>query len=350
MVKEQKLRERRAVESPRLLSRVLNRHSFLGDVPNELARLIRLADNHDSFETAPWIERMFRRSVHTMEARRPFMALINLFDAHEPFPPDDSASKSLRSWIAYAKTVQDNYGWSAGEWTPSTSDLHEIRALYTWALKQVDKRIERIDSVLKEEGRWENTILVVTADHGQAFGEGGALFHPSAAVDSLMRVPLIVRYPGREWAGRRVTAWTSHIDIASTVLNEVGVSTKLSGDGAVLSTLIDRERETPVYAFVDGGRQTVETRYQLGLARSGDLAVLAYYGDRKFVLDLRSHVLKMSSPDERNWQPSGRGLPESNDYPKVVGLIRLLERQLGPMLGQQSDPGVVDRLRGWGYA
>lgn len=95
--------------------------------------------------------------------------------------------------------------------------IPEVRGRYADSLAYVDQQVGTLVDFLKEKGLWEETVVVVTADHGQAFYEHGFATHAGKLYDEVVRVPLIVRGPGVEPAlhDRPV----QHVDIAPTLLN-----------------------------------------------------------------------------------------------------------------------------------
>ena len=97
----------------------------------------------------------------------------------------------------------------------SEAQVQELRAVYLGLASEVDHHIGRIVTFLKESGQWEETLLIVTSDHGEALGD----FHTwakEAPLDSCFDVPLILRDPRQPEATGRVEAMTESIDILPT--------------------------------------------------------------------------------------------------------------------------------------
>lgn len=87
-------------------------------------------------------------------------------------------------------------------------------------LALVDGQLARIDAALEQHGLARRTILIVTSDHGEAFGERGHFGHSTSLYDELLRVPLMIRAPGAK--PRRVETPVSVIDLGPTVLDLFG--------------------------------------------------------------------------------------------------------------------------------
>ena len=118
----------------------------------------------------------------------------------------------------------------------SPENIDKLRALYLGLAAEVDHHIGRVVSWLKTSGQWENTVLVVTADHGEMLGDfgrwGKGTFH-----DAAFHVPLLIRAP--ECPPRRIEAMTESIDVAPTILDLVGQNRPDSMNGVSLRQAIE---------------------------------------------------------------------------------------------------------------
>jgi arylsulfatase A-like enzyme len=105
-------------------------------------------------------------------------------------------------------------------------DLAMRTALYDGALRYLDMRLKELAEALARLGRWENTLLVATADRGRPLGERGAGGGRFLLHDAALRVPLIVRCPRKLPQGFVVEDFTQHTDVAPTVLELAGIETR----------------------------------------------------------------------------------------------------------------------------
>jgi arylsulfatase A-like enzyme len=136
--------------------------------------------------------------------RRPFFAFLNFFDAHDPY----SAPEKYRHFA------------------PAVADFHEYQA----ALAYLDASIDSILTTLRARGALDNTIVIVTSDHGEHFKEHGLVTHGNSLYVQLLHVPLIIRYPKGVPAGATVRETVSLRDLAATILDLSGAgSTSLPG-------------------------------------------------------------------------------------------------------------------------
>jgi len=129
---------------------------------------------------------------------RPYFAMLNFMDAHAPYDPPDG----FRSRFANGAREVDRYdGGIAYE----------------------DSVIGTIVSRLRDRGELDRTILIVTSDHGEQWGEHGLESHGNSLFLPLLHVPLLIRDPRLESPGRRVVRLVSLRDLAATILDLVGV-------------------------------------------------------------------------------------------------------------------------------
>ena len=95
-----------------------------------------------------------------------------------------------------------------------------VRALYDGGVAYTDELLRRVVDALRERGTLDRTILVVLADHGELLGERSRFFgHGPSIYQSLVHVPLLVRYPPRVAPGTRVAAPVSTLGVFATILD-----------------------------------------------------------------------------------------------------------------------------------
>lgn len=90
---------------------------------------------------------------------------------------------------------------------------------YDENIRYLDQELFRLFSELRSNGSYENSLIIVTADHGELFGEYDLEQHPWDAdpVDDLIRVPLLVKYPENQDGGQSLSHIVSHSDIIATL-------------------------------------------------------------------------------------------------------------------------------------
>lgn len=120
----------------------------------------------------------------------------------------------------------------------SEATTRMIRKLYFGLATEVDHHIGRVIAWLKETGQYENTLIVLTADHGEMLGDYG-LWGKMTFHDAAFHVPLIVRDPKSSARGTVVTAPSESIDVTPTILACHGIDAPHSMDGRSLKSFLD---------------------------------------------------------------------------------------------------------------
>lgn len=116
--------------------------------------------------------------------------------------------------------------------------IEEVRRRYRLEVEYVDRELGRLLARMERLKLMENTLLVVVADHGEGLGDHGLIGHVDQLYDSLLRVPLILRWPGRVPAGLRIEAPVGLVDLWPTVAELLGEAPPPGGDGRSLAPLL----------------------------------------------------------------------------------------------------------------
>ncbi len=136
----------------------------------------------------------------------PWAACINVIDAHAPYLPadeyDEWAGQRVRA--VYDETGTIKHQFVAADRRP-WGELRAIEAIYDGCLRQADAVVEQLVGRLRERGALDETLLVITSDHGEGFGERSpvtpacrAVSHAWGVHEVLTHVPLVVSYPGQD--------------------------------------------------------------------------------------------------------------------------------------------------------
>ncbi len=98
-----------------------------------------------------------------------------------------------------------------------------VLGLYDTDIRIADVNLASVILALQEAGIWDQTIFVVTSDHGEAFGEHLGWQHDQSLYEELVHVPLLIRLPGNRMAGRRLQQPVSLLDLLPTVVDAAGL-------------------------------------------------------------------------------------------------------------------------------
>ncbi len=121
-----------------------------------------------------------------------------------------------------------------GDVVPTELDRQHLINLYDAEIAYVDEQIGRVIEKLKGEDLWDQTLVLITADHGESFGEHGRYYHGLNLFDEVIRVPLIVKPPGPLEGGRSISNLVRNVDIMPTILDLCGASPPRDLDGISL--------------------------------------------------------------------------------------------------------------------
>ncbi len=132
--------------------------------------------------------------------------------------------------------------------------LKAWRQHYADSIPRMDADLGAVVDVLKQTGRWNKTILVVVADHGESLGDHGEFLHGDSYFDSVVKVPLVIRVPGLPGNAQAIDPLVSHVDVLPTVLDLVGAVAPAGIDGqSMVPMFSDATTTIRGTALVEGG-------------------------------------------------------------------------------------------------
>ncbi len=224
---------------PHLLAPVSARRMFLV----EIYRLLRLRFFPGLREVGSYYaegERVGRQARELMgplaKSGRPFFAYLHYMEPHDPFfahPYDGHA---------IARVENPN---------PPRELAPQMLDLYRQEVRHFDELFGELLSWLKDVGLYDRALIVVTADHGEEFADHGHFWHGTSLYRELVRVPLVVRFPGGAGAGTRRDEPVSLVDLAPTALVAAGLEPAVDLPGRVLTAQQPVAAVRPLFAELD---------------------------------------------------------------------------------------------------
>lgn len=203
------------------------------------------------------------------QGNRPFFVFANYFDVHNPYLPPASFQrhfgvkpetsgdfKTLDRWFILDKK------------TLTPREIRLVNDAYDDCIASLDEQLGRLLDELEQRGHLDNTLVLVTADHGEHFGEHDLYGHASSLYDQEIHVPLLALLPGRAHAGRSIADPVSLRDLPATVTDLLGLGRTAPFPGASLARFFDpaanalagpslAEVDAPVKAAPNQGRSPV---------------------------------------------------------------------------------------------
>jgi arylsulfatase len=191
----------------RLLDKIRNRHYALAETINERA--------------LSWLD--------SLDDNEPFFLWNHYMDPHGPYYPPREYQQAFTNQRPTKRKAKQLYRTSIDEPEKISSDNRQIQIdLYDGEISYLDEQIGAFCEALVERNLLSETLLVLTADHGDAFGEHGYYGHPRYLHEEVTRIPLIIRQPEGA-GGKKISKPVSSLDVAVTILTSLSIDRDLPG-------------------------------------------------------------------------------------------------------------------------
>ncbi|HOX38791.1 MAG TPA: sulfatase [Candidatus Brocadiia bacterium] len=191
--------------------------------------------------TMPELERLAK-------GKKPFFLFMRHMDPHAPYLPPlpfdrmfyhgnefDPANKSMEPVFEFKPFCDFFAAWMP----PGIRDKDYVIAQYDGAVAYMDACIKQLFTAIEDLGLVENSVVVITADHGETLYDHQCWFDHHGIYDTVLHVPLIIRYPGHLPEGKRIKGYTQHKDLVPTLLELMGIPTKAKFDGHSLLRMVE---------------------------------------------------------------------------------------------------------------
>jgi len=170
----------------------------------------------------------------------------------------------------------------------SDETVQTLRAIYLGLASEVDHHIGRVITDLKSKGQYDDTLIIITADHGEMLGDRHA-WGKMTVYEAAYNTPLIVKVPNNDaWAGHEVTTPTESIDITPTILDWIGREAPTSMDGRSLLPLlrgaVPSDWRSATFSELDFGDPVSPTLWQTMLGTNLRDSCLSILRDERFTL------------------------------------------------------------------
>lgn len=229
--------------------------------------------------------RVYRRGIDLLSGetntsnRQPIFMWLHTLPPHAPYLPAAPfkyrllPAGQLDTWPEF---LADNLRYSPGQ--QGEVDRHHLR--YKESIMAADQALGWLLDQLRAQGRWENTLIVISADHGESF-EKGYMGHAGPDLhDALINIPLVIKMPHQR-VGQVVTQLASQADLAPTLiaLGQAKNQPKMEGRSLVSLLKGQPQEPTPVFAM------SLERSSRFAPLTEGHVAVIQ--GPWKLIYDIR---------------------------------------------------------------
>jgi arylsulfatase len=258
------------------------------------------------------------RTEHTLQAFKEhkdgkFFIWLYYWDPHAPYaPPEEfmrlfepdyqeegrrTKEKGERDRLRdstghYSGSIGTLIKLNSGKIRPTALDRAHLINLYDAEIAYVDHEIGKVVAELKKLGLYDNTLILLNSDHGEAFGEHKKYYHGVTVYDEMARVPLIIKPPRSRNTNKVVRGQVRNLDIMPTVLDYCGLEVPAECDGHSLRPFIegDASPNLPSITETHMGRH----RHLVAFRHAGQKLIYDMGKDQAWLYDLES------DPGERN--------------------------------------------------
>ena len=197
-----------------------------------------------------------------------FMLYLQYWDPHMPMQrPEEEVEEFEDMEIPEYPTeeqIKEHQSWqtknsASGKEIEDRDDLRQLYAAYRAEVNHVDSQLEKIFEKLKDRDIYDETLVIVTADHGEEFGEHGVYQEHWSTNENIQKVPLLVKPPEGEPDVEKVDELVSNTDIAATVLDYHGVEKPGKWQSRSVKPLIEEESfDWREFLVLDHGLHTAQ--------------------------------------------------------------------------------------------
>jgi arylsulfatase A-like enzyme len=193
--------------------------------------------------------------LSSRENSRPFFLWTHFYDPHCPYQPpppfdrmhDESfPGDPARNWYKLSTKARRKL-------LADPREVEHMRSLYKGEISYTDSELARLFKSLKDRGEFDNTLVILTSDHGEGLGEHEYWFdHGTFLYDAELSVPLLIHFPAGAHAGKKVASQVRLIDIMPTVMEVLGLENHEKISGLSLIPTLDETTPQPRPSFAQG--------------------------------------------------------------------------------------------------
>jgi len=191
------------------------------------------------------------------DPQKPLFLYLYYFDPHSwynPPAPYDTLYDNNYTGTFTPAVVQDGQSIVDGSTVPTQRDIEHIVALYDGEIAYWDAKFGEMLTALQNRGLLDNTLLALTADHGESFGEHNKWAHAGSLYEEAMRVPLVLRHTGIIGADISIDVPVSNMDLMPTLLEYAGVEVPNGLSATSLRPFLEKTKaaQRDIFCELDG--------------------------------------------------------------------------------------------------
>jgi arylsulfatase A-like enzyme len=220
-----------------------------------------LPEKHDS---TTWIADKAMETLESWTDQSNHLMMAGFIRPHHPFNPpspwhemyDPDKTSLLPGWTG--ECLEHDLKFNSGYFPNdklTESALKLATAYYYSMISQIDYHVGRMIELLRQKGLYDNTLILFTADHGDFMGFHHMLLKSNYMYDPVVKVPLIVKWPGSRRAGTVSRRLVNNIDLAPTLCRAAGCEPGSRMHGHILQN--QNAGHDLIFAEANGGRQNM---------------------------------------------------------------------------------------------
>ena len=184
-------------------------------------KLLRLVNTGEMDKGAAQANLKIKKWLGRWDRSKPFFIFVNYIEPHLGYyPPPPYNELFLEVSREKAEGVnQDPIAYMARKVEMTEEDFDILKSLYDGEIAYLDSRMGEIFSLMREMRILDETLLIITSDHGENIGDHNLMDHQLCLYDSLIKVPLVIRYPKLISRGRTVSSPVQTVDILPTIFS-----------------------------------------------------------------------------------------------------------------------------------
>jgi arylsulfatase A-like enzyme len=199
-------------------------------------------------------EAVLRRAARSSH---PFFLFLNFMDAHAPYVPPGAFGRLFPGRVPGLRVelLLERLARQMPHARPSPAERAHLISQYDGGIAFEDHVLGRFFDALNDTGVADNTLVIITADHGEVFGEHGYVEHRNSLYDPELRVPLLIKYP-RQQQGAVSASVVSLNDLYPTILKAAGIAPPHPHHGVALQDVQPAGRIVMSEMFEGGVRRS----------------------------------------------------------------------------------------------
>jgi arylsulfatase len=289
--------------------------------------------------------------------KAPFFLLIHYFDPHDPYLPEElGISKN-----AIPEQIRKKHANRTVNYTDLESSiiysvqrgkkplLPEEKALlvdnYDREINLLDKKIGQLLNKLKEKNIFDNSLIIITADHGEAFGEHDLMLHGVMLYEDNIHVPLLIKYPFAEKRKKIVNEPVSLTGLVPTILSYAKIPVPKTIQGSPFYDLASQKIIAQNFKDPSWGRSEEFKRFDQNLISliEGDFKIIKSMGGSNQLYNIKTDPQEQNNLIGESPQVATRLLTTLENYIMNFGLLTKKDNQI------EINEIQIQNLKGLGY-